>query len=91
MFIIVIGLVTVLAYFLVRYSARMIFGLNLLETGKKKRTYIDAQDEIRESVRTGADAILYCPTRRISWVRWMHWLPRLSVQLPLSPGFPDSF
>ena len=60
--IIVICLVIVLAYFLVRYSTRMIFGLNLLETGKKKRTYIDAQDEIRESVQTGADIILYCPT-----------------------------
>jgi hypothetical protein len=61
-FIIVICLVIVLAYFLVRYSTRMIFGLNLLETGKKKRTYIDAQDEIRESVQTGSDVILYCPT-----------------------------
>jgi hypothetical protein len=62
LFIIVICLVIVLAYFLVRYSTRTIFGLNLLETGKKKRTYIDAQDEIRESVQSGADIILYCPT-----------------------------
>jgi len=62
LFIIVIGMVIVLAYFLVRYSTGMIFGLNLLETGKKKRTYIDAQDEIRESVQSGADVILYCPT-----------------------------
>lgn len=62
LFIIVICLIIVLGCALVRYSARMIFGLNLLETGKKKRTYIDAQDEIRESVRTGADIILYCPS-----------------------------
>jgi len=61
-FIIVICLVIVLAYFLVRYSTRMIFGLNLLETGKRKRTYMDAQDEIRESVQSGADLILYYPT-----------------------------
>ncbi|MGD2088488.1 MAG: hypothetical protein PVH61_20090 [Candidatus Aminicenantes bacterium] len=62
----IIGICLVIgfAYFLVRYSTRMIFGLNLLETGKNKRTYIDAQDEIRESVRTGADIILYCPTKK---------------------------
>jgi hypothetical protein len=86
MFIIVICLVIVLAYFLIRYSTRTIFGLNLLETGKKKRTYIDAQDEIRESIHTGADVILYCPT-----IKEMEYCSELFCEKTPSKGKFEAF
>jgi hypothetical protein len=62
--IIVICLVLVFTYYLIRFSARMIFGLHLLESYKKKQTYIDALDEIREFVQAGSNVILYCPTMK---------------------------
>jgi hypothetical protein len=60
----VVFLILVLAYFLIRTSARMVFSLNLPGDKSKKRTYIDAQNEIRECVQAGLNVFLYCQTMK---------------------------
>ena len=60
MALIIIFLILTLAYYMIRFFGRMIYGLGLLEFETKERTYQDAQDEIRESLEAGSSMILYC-------------------------------
>jgi len=62
--VIAISLLLTLAYFLIRLFARRIYGLNIPEFENKKQTYIDAQDEIHESIKAGSNLIIYCQTMK---------------------------
>ncbi len=62
LYVIVIGLILILTYYLLYYFAEKIYGLNLTEFEDKKRTYTDAQEEIRHSIKAGSNLIIYCPT-----------------------------
>lgn len=59
--VIAISLVLVLAYFLVRFTVRMIFGLKLLDFLEPLGEF---DRKIRKHIKTGSDLIIYCQTKK---------------------------
>ncbi len=59
--VIAISLGLVLAYFLVRFTVRMIFGLKLLDFFEPLGEF---DGKIRKHIKTGSDLIIYCQTKK---------------------------